>query len=79
MKNVVSAAIVVVVLLLSASDAHAYLDAGTGSMLMQLLVGGVAGLLVLVKLYWHRLMAFFGLSGAAHTAERCPDAGDERQ
>jgi hypothetical protein len=34
----------------------AYLDPGTGSMLVQLLVGGVAAAAVTVKLYWHRLM-----------------------
>ena len=35
--------------------AHAYLDPGTGAMLLQLLLGGVAGLLVILKLYWHRI------------------------
>lgn len=39
--------------------AHAYLDPGTGSMLLQLLLGGLAGLLVLLKLYWHRLKRRF--------------------
>lgn len=36
-------------------DAFAYLDPGTGSMLLQLLLGGVAGALVIGKLYWQRL------------------------
>ncbi len=43
-----------------APPAHAYLDPGTGSMLLQLLLGGVAGVLVVGKLYWHRVKAFFG-------------------
>jgi len=30
----------------------AYLDAGTGSMLVQLLVGGIAGVAVYVKFRW---------------------------
>ena len=34
----------------------AYLDPGTGSMLVQLLVGGVAAAAVTAKLYWHRLL-----------------------
>ena len=39
------------------SDAvFAYLDPGTGSMLVQLLVGGVAAIGVALKLYWHRLL-----------------------
>jgi hypothetical protein len=33
-------------------SAHAYLDPGSGSMLLQLLLGGVAGLAVVFKLYW---------------------------
>jgi hypothetical protein len=39
------------------SDAvFAYLDPGTGSMLVQLLVGGVAAAGVALKLYWHRVL-----------------------
>ncbi len=45
------------------APALAYLDPGTGSMLLQLLLGGVAGALVVGKLYWHRFTALFG-----HTA-----------
>ena len=41
--------------------AHAYLDPGSGSMLLQLVLGGVAGLAVLVKLYWQRLLLVFGM------------------
>jgi len=35
-------------------DAFAYIDPGSGSMLLQLLLGGIAGIGVLVKLYWGR-------------------------
>jgi hypothetical protein len=38
--------------------AWAYLDPGTGSMLLQLLLGGVAGAMVVGKLYWHRFREF---------------------
>ena len=41
--------------------AFAYLDPGTGSMILQLLLGGVAGALVIGKLYWHRLKEFLGI------------------
>jgi len=40
--------------------AQAYLDPGTGSILLQVLIGGVAGLGVIVKLYWHRLRGLLG-------------------
>jgi hypothetical protein len=29
--------------------------------MLQLLLGGLAGLTVILKLYWHRLLAFFGM------------------
>ena len=42
------------------SPAFAYLDPGTGSILLQALLGGVAGGLVIVKLYWSRVKEIFG-------------------
>jgi hypothetical protein len=51
-----------VTLLLWPAAAHAYLDPATGSMLLQLLLGGVAGAAVLVKLFWRRILGFFGAS-----------------
>ncbi len=40
------------------SPASAYLDPGTGSMMLQLMLGGVAGLLVVGKLYLKRVTDF---------------------
>lgn len=37
----------------------AYLDAGSGSMIVQLLVGGVAAVGVTLKLYWRRFKSVF--------------------
>ena len=50
------------------APAYAYLDPGTGSMLVQLLLGGVAGVLVVGKLYWHRIKVFFGLQPSQHVS-----------
>ena len=41
------------------SVAYAYLDPGSGSMLLQLLLGGVTGVVVIVKLYWERVKSIF--------------------
>ena len=41
------------------NPALAYLDPATGSMILQLLLGGVAGALVVGKLYWQRVKDFF--------------------
>ena len=42
--------------------AYAYLDPGTGSMILQLFLGGLAGLAVILKLYLHRILALFGIT-----------------
>jgi hypothetical protein len=44
----------------STSPAYAYLDPGSGSMMVQLLLGGVAGAVVIVRLYWHRVLTRLG-------------------
>jgi L-serine deaminase len=37
----------------------AYLDAGSGSLIVQAVVAGAAGMAVAVKLYWRRLKGLF--------------------
>lgn len=44
----------------SVSPAHAYLDPGSGSYILQLLLGGFAGLAVVGKLYWNHFLTFLG-------------------
>lgn len=51
----------VLAFLLLEQPVQAYVDPGTGSLLLQLLLGGVAGAAVLLKLFWHRILRFFGL------------------
>ena len=41
------------------SPAYAYLDGGTGSVLVQSFVAGIAGFLALVKLYWQQVKTFY--------------------
>jgi len=48
-------------LLFSTIPAYAYLDPGSGSMILQLLLGGVAALVVILKLYWNRFLSLFGI------------------
>jgi hypothetical protein len=42
-------------------SAYAYLDPGSGSMVLQVLLGGVAALGVLIKLFWHRILNVLGI------------------
>ena len=37
------------------SDAYAYLDPGTGSVILQALIGVIAGVLIALKIYWYKL------------------------
>jgi len=40
----------------------AYLDVGSGSLLIQMILGGFAGLGVFVKMRWHRIRGLFSRS-----------------
>ena len=44
----------------STSTAQAYLDAGTGSIILQVLLGGFAGLALAGKLYWQKFITVLG-------------------
>lgn len=37
------------------SDAYAYLDPGTGSVVLQALIGVLVGVVITVKIYWYKL------------------------
>jgi len=55
--------VVLVLLLLSvAPAAFAYLDPGTGSMLLQVILGGIAAVGVALKLFWHKIRVALGVS-----------------
>ena len=59
MKHFDSMIVVFLSLFLVTKPAFAYLDPGTGGMLIQIVLGGVAGLAVAGKLFWHQLKSFF--------------------
>ena len=50
---------VAAILLTFQPSAHAYLDPGSGSMMLQVLLGGFAAVGVAARLYWHRVTAIF--------------------
>ena len=54
--------LITVFLMLMITDAVAYLDPGTGSMLLQVILGGVAAVGVALKLFWHKIRVAVGLS-----------------
>jgi hypothetical protein len=55
---------------ISTSSAYAYLDPGTGSILLQVLLGGLAGIALTVRLYWHKLLSMSGLGRQVQESSR---------
>jgi hypothetical protein len=51
----------VVAILLAPLPAHAYIDPNSGSLMLQAILGGAAGLAVFVRLYWHKLVRMIRL------------------
>jgi hypothetical protein len=49
----------IVVLILSVQDAHAYLDPGTGSLMIQALIAGFIGASFYIVKSWGKLKSFF--------------------
>lgn len=45
--------------LLAEAPTYAYLDPGSGSMLLQVLLGGFAAVGVILRVYWTRVMEWF--------------------
>lgn len=60
LKKVASAFTICLIALLSVVDpADAYLDPGTGSMVVQAVLAGIAAVSVTVGIFWQRLRIFF--------------------
>ena len=46
-----------------ASPAYAYIDPGAGGFFLQLLFAGIGGALVVIKIYWKRIVKIFSSRG----------------
>jgi len=49
------------ILLVLTIPAYAYLDLLFSSMMLQVILGGIAGLVVVIKVFWHRILALSGI------------------
>jgi hypothetical protein len=57
----------------------AYLDPGSGSLFLQLLLGGIAGVAVLGKLLWQRIIAALGIrSGSSESGAASLEPAGEK-
>jgi len=59
LRGIVSACIVCAVLIAAIpASLHAYLDPGTGSYILQIILAAILGGLFALKLFWHRIKLF---------------------
>lgn len=61
-------------LLALANDAHAYVDPGTGSYVLQIVIAGLVAGLFAIKTFWLNIVAFFSGLFGKRTAKRRDDA-----
>ena len=59
MRASILSIIILATMVAYAGPAHAYLDPFTGSAILQLTLGAIAGLMVAAKLYWTKIKQFF--------------------
>ena len=57
------------------APAFGYIDPGTGSLIIQSVIGAVAALGITLKLYWHKLKVFF--SARTSNADNTEVQGEE--
>lgn len=69
-------AIISVSFVLWAAPAHAYLDPGTGSLIVQSIIGSIAGGLAVIGIYWRKIKNFFS---AKKTANNTSNDSNENQ
>ncbi len=61
MMRLARLASIILLLALVALPSYAYLDPTSGSMILQVVLGGIAGAVVAIRMYWHRILGFFGV------------------
>ena len=71
-----SLCLALLLILVTTVCAHAYIDPGTGSYLLQILIAGILGAAFALKIYWARIKSF--LSGRKRRTDDQPDSDNER-
>ena len=61
MTNLLRAILAIRLLRITVFRTSAYIDPGSGSMLLQVLLGGAAGVAVLARLFWYRIANVLGI------------------
>jgi len=64
-------------MLLVPCTAHAYLDPGTGTAILQGLLAAIAAVIIVVKIYWRRLLDLLGRGKKKQAAQLDSDDTDK--
>lgn len=75
----ISCVCVVCAVLVCSGRAHAYIDPGTGSYILQIVIAGLVGAAFTLKLFWKRIQLFIGhnISKKSSRREDEPTGEDE--
>lgn len=76
---IVTGSLLLIITFFSAVPAHAYLDPGTGSAILQGVLGAIAAIAVVTKLYWYRILRFLGLSKKRTVLEQKVEGGENKK
>ena len=63
------AVFIVLMIAMPTGSAQAYLDPGSGSLVVQIIIGGILAALVAIRLYWSRIIGFFTGKKPAPTSD----------
>ena len=76
MKNYFEFAVVTIILMITGQQAHAYIDPGSGSLIMTAIMGFIAAIGFTFRKYFYKLRS---LSKKKDTAEsnNCPESNEE--
>ncbi len=57
-------------LFLTLTSAHAYLDPGTGSIILQAIIGAIAAGATFLKIYWHKFLKLLGIKNKSSVIQK---------
>jgi NhaP-type Na+/H+ or K+/H+ antiporter len=61
------------------SQVLAYIDPGTGSIIIQAIIGALVGVAIAAKLFWHRILKFLGIRKSKTPDNTSLDQGEDKK
>jgi hypothetical protein len=69
-KGTILCIVFLCVLVLFPPSAHAYIDPGTGSYILQIVIAGIAAGAFAIKLFWRRIRALFSSNKTSEDSDQ---------